>query len=118
MILCGCLGLFLSQTVFAGPGDEDPTKKNKSKSTALYSKNNSSVKIYPDAVKKTMHVVAKENEGKEVDFFVFDLEGTLIHNYRMKAKDHVRIQGLARGTYVYRVFCGDIETASGNFEIR
>ena len=65
-----------------------------------------------------MHVVAKENDGKEIDFFVFDLEGTLVQNYKMKAKEHIRIQGLQRGSYVYRVFCGDEETAAGNFEIR
>ena len=35
-----------------------------------------------------MHVVAKDNEGKEIDFFVFDLKGTLVQNYKMKAGDH------------------------------
>jgi hypothetical protein len=79
---------------------------------------NPSVRIYTDAQKKIMHVVAKENDQKEVDFFVFDLEGTLVQNYKMKAKDHVKIGGLAKGSYIYRVFCGDNETASGNFEIK
>ena len=119
MLICGCLAVLISQSGFAaGPGEEEPGKKSKTKNSTLYARNNNSVKIYSDPVKRIMHVVAKENEGKEVDFFVFDLEGTLMHNYRMKAKDHVRIQGLARGTYVYRVFSGDLETASGNFEIR
>jgi hypothetical protein len=106
------------------PGDKDrfleekkPAKNEKSKST-FTSLNNESVKIYPDAWKREMHVVAKENEGKAIDFFVFDLEGTLVHNYKMKPKDHNRISGLKRGTYIYRVFCGDEETASGKFEIR
>ena len=65
-----------------------------------------------------MHVVAKDNDGKVIDFFVFDLQGTLMQNYKMNAKDHYRITGLARGTYVYRVFKGDEETAAGKFEIR
>jgi hypothetical protein len=65
-----------------------------------------------------MHVVAKDNDGKEIDFFVFDVEGSLIHHYKMKAKDHNKLSGLARGNYVYRVFCGDEERATGNFEIR
>ena len=54
----------------------------------------------------------------EIDFFVFDVEGTLVQHYKMKEKDHYRVSGLARGTYVYRVFNGDEESASGNFEIR
>ena len=65
-----------------------------------------------------MHVVAKSNDGKEIDFFVFDLQGTLIQHYKMKEKDNYRITGLARGVYVYRVFNGDEETAAGKFEIR
>ncbi|MBI5856072.1 MAG: T9SS type A sorting domain-containing protein [Sphingobacteriales bacterium] len=106
-------------SVVAGPGEEEPAKKKeKSKAKNFASLNNSSVKIYPDAVKREMHVVAKENDGKEIDFFVFDLQGTLVQNYKMKAKDHNRISGLARGTYMYRVFCGDEETAAGKFEIR
>jgi hypothetical protein len=103
-------------------GEDEPAKKSKkatkkaNKATA--SLNNSSVKIFPDALKREMHVVAKDNNTKEIDFFVFDVNGTLVQNYRMKSKDHFKISGLKRGTYVYRVFCGDEETASGKFEIR
>jgi len=100
------------------PGEEEPAKKGKAKSKSFSSRNNASVKIFPDVIKRIMHVVAKENDGKKIDFFVFDLQGTLIQNYKMKAKDHMRIEGLQRGSYVYRVFCGDEETASGNFEIK
>jgi len=120
-------GLLLAQPVYAAgkpfkkyislPGEEEPAKKKKDKSKSFSSRNNSSVKIYPDAIKKIMHVVAKENAGKEIDFFVFDLQGTLVLNYKMKAKDHLKIQGLAKGSYVYRVFRGDEETAAGKFEI-
>jgi hypothetical protein len=103
------------------PGEEEPSKKTKTakaKSKSGSSLNNSSVKIYPDPLKRIMHVTAKENDGQQIDFFVFDVEGTLVQNFKLKAKDHVRMQGLAKGAYVYRVFVGDEETASGKFEIR
>ena len=100
------------------PNDEEkPAKKTKFRLKSFTSLNNSSVRIYPDVIKRDMHVVAKENK-KEIDFFVFDIEGTLLHHYKMKDKDHYKISGLARGTYVYRVFNGDIETAAGDFQIR
>ncbi len=103
-------------------GEEEPAKKGKAKAKAkakaFASLNNQSVKIYPDAFKRDMHVVAKNNGGKEIDFFVFDLQGALLENYKMKAGDHNKITGLARGMYIYRVFCGDEETAAGQFEIR
>lgn len=103
--------------ITSNPGEEEPAKK-KAKAKAFASHNNSAVKIYPDALKREMHVVAKNNDGKVIDFFVFDLQGTLVQNYKMNAKDHYRIAGLARGTYIYRVFNGDEETAAGKFDIR
>ena len=76
------------------------------------------MKIYPDVFKRSMHVIAKENDEREMDFFVFDLNGTIIQHFKLKEKDHIRINGLARGKYIYRVFAGDEESANGNFEIR
>ena len=82
------------------------------------SRNNHAVKIYPDIIKKTMHVIAKENDGKEIDFFVFDLQGVLLKHYKMEEGEHQRITGLNRGKYIYHVFSGDEETATGKFDIR
>ena len=99
------------------PEEDKPAKKNKFRLKSFTSLNNNSVKIYPDVFKRDMHVVAKENK-REIDFFVFDIEGTLLHHYKMKDKDHYKISGLARGTYIYRIFTGDEETAAGDFQIR
>jgi len=102
--------------------EEEPAKKAGTKTAkakaAFVSLNNAAVKIYPDVVKRDMHVIAKDNDGKDIEFFVFDLQGTLLQNYKMKARDHNRITGLQRGTYIYRVFSGDEETAAGKFDIR
>jgi hypothetical protein len=102
----------------AGSGNEPGEGGKGARKSKPASRNNTAVKIFPDALKRMMHVVAKENEGKEVDFFVFDMQGTLMLNYRMKSGDHQRIAGLARGTYEYRVFTGDEETANGKFIIK
>ncbi len=92
-------------------------KKNGASAKTFSSNNNKAVKIYPDIVKREMHVVAKEN-ASEIDFFVFDTQGTLVQHYKMNQKEHKRITGLAPGKYIYRVFSGDTESASGKFEIR
>jgi hypothetical protein len=101
-----------------GSGEDDLINNKKEKNKSVNLRNNNSVKIYLDAPKKKVHVIAKENKGKQIDFFVFDLEGTLVHNHKMKMKDHHRVTNLSKGIYVYRVFCGDEETASGQFEIK
>ena len=98
------------------PKEKKPAKKTKT--AAFASRNNDAVKIYPDIIKRDMHVVAKENEGKEITFFVFDVQGTLLQQRKMKAKDHYRVTGLKKGVYIYRIFSGDEETATGKFEIR
>ncbi len=95
--------------------EKNPAKKPAS---TYSSRNNHAVKIYPDVIQKAMHVVAKENEGKQIDFFVFDLEGTLMKHYKMEEGDREKITGLERGKYIYHVFCGDEETAVGKFDIR
>ena len=96
-------------------GDKEKTAK---KAKVTTSRNNSSVKIYPDPLKRVMHVSAKENDGKEIDFFVFALDGTLMKHYKMASGDREKITGLERGKYIYNVFSGDEETAAGQFEIR
>jgi hypothetical protein len=125
-----CIGLISAQPVFASGKpymnftsfnnsiEDELTNKSKEKIKSVYLRNNNSVKIYLDSPKKKVHVIAKENKGKDIDFFVFDLEGTLVHNHKMKTKDHHRVTNLTKGIYVYRVFCGDEETATGQFEIK
>lgn len=98
-------------------GGDELSSKTKEKSKTIFLSNNASVKIYLDPPQKKVHVIAKE-KGKQIDFFVFDVEGTLIHNHKMKMNDHHKITNLSKGIYIYRVFCGDEETASGQFEIK
>lgn len=117
--ICIIAGLCTSVMTASASG-EDPKEDGRKKNftNAFASLNNSSVRIYPDMLKRDMHVIAKDHDGREIDFFVFDLQGTLIQHFRMNAKDRRRITNLERGKYIYRVFCGDDETAAGKFEIR
>jgi len=100
------------------PNEHPSLKGLFKKSRSRISRNNHAVRIYPDPVRRAMHVVAKENKGKEIDFFVFDLQGTLIEHLKLDAGEHEKLTELERGKYIYRVFAGDEETASGDFEMR
>jgi len=85
-------------------------KKNKT------SRREKEVKIYPDMLKRLMHV--KNVENTQVDFFVFDPEGTIMIHYKMNEKDHKKINGLAKGTYTYQVFKNDEMSESGKIIIK
>ena len=119
-LTCVCIGLLGLHA--ASSAERKPAKAVNEEKKAVKKipspRNNNAVKIYPDIIKKAMHVVAKENDGKQIDFFVFDPEGTLMKHYRMNDGERKMIDGLERGKYVYNVFCGDEETAAGKFEIR
>jgi len=74
------------------------------------------VKIYPDMLKRLMHV--KNVENTQVDFFVFDPQGTIMVHYKMNERDHKKINGLAKGTYTYQVFKNDEMSESGKIIIK
>ena len=74
------------------------------------------VRIYPDMLKRAMHV--KSVQSAKVDFFVFDSQGTLLVHYKMNEKDHKKINGLERGTYTYQVFKNDEMSESGSIIIK
>lgn len=74
------------------------------------------VKIYPDMLKRVMHV--KNVENTQVDFFVFDSQGTIMVHYKMNEKDHKKINGLDKGTYTYQVFKNDEMSESGKIIIK
>ena len=81
-----------------------PTKKEKE------------IKIYPDMVKRVMHV--KNVVDQQVDFFVFDSEGTIMVHYKMSEKEHKKINNLDKGTYTYQVFKNDEMSESGKIIVK
>ena len=107
--LVSVLGLAPSCTVVESTSATD---KNRTKAM----RKDREVKIYPDIIKKTMHV--KNVEESEVDFFVFDQQGTLMIHYKMDEKDHKKINGLEKGTYTYQVFKKDEMSESGKLIIK
>jgi hypothetical protein len=90
--------------------------------TAAGTKNTNSVnkeknvKIYPDIVKRMMHV--KSTENNPLDFLVFDNKGTLMLHYKMQEKDHKTITGLERGKYTYQVFIKEEMSETGKLIIK
>lgn len=83
---------------------------------AKNSRKDHSVRIYPDLLKRVMHV--KNLQEFQLDFFVFDPDGTLVTHYKMSEKEHKKVSGLKAGAYIYQVFEGDAMCESGKLVIR
>jgi len=92
--------------------DKKPAKKEKA------FKNQTAVKIFPDAIKKTMHVVARSGNKKDIDFLVFDISGNMVLDYKMKAGERKTISDLKKGSYMYHVFADDEYLMTGKIVFR
>ena len=106
------VALVLGFTQSCAVSNMNPTENKKPKTSTKEKE----IKIYPDVMKKVMHV--KNAESVKVDFFVFDTEGTIMVHYKMNEKEHKKIHGLEKGTYTYQVFKNDEMTESGKIIIK
>ena len=62
----------------------------------------------------TVHSIINE----PLNFYVFDVEGTLLHRIFLKGKEHRKITGLKKGTYMYDVFKKDESIEQGKITIK
>jgi|ERR1051326_7446738 hypothetical protein len=102
--------IFISKKNF-----EDDKKRGKKEKSF---KNQNVVKVYPDAIRKAMHVVARSGNAKEIEFLVFDINGNMVLNYKMKAGERRTISELKRGSYMYHVFAEDEYLTTGKIVFR
>ena len=92
--------------------DKKPAKKEKS------FRNQNVVRVYPDIVKKEMHVMAKSGIEKEIEFMVFDINGNMVLDYKMKPGEKKTINELKKGSYMYHVFAEDEYLTTGKIVFR
>ena len=102
--------IFISKKAF--DNDKKPTKREKS------FRNQNVVRVYPDIMKKEMHVTAKPGIDKEIDFLVFDINGNMVLNYKMKPGEKRTITELKKGSYMYHVFAEDEYLTTGKIVFR
>lgn len=81
-------------------------------------KNESVVRVVPDAFKKSVHITAKPTNERAIDFLVFDINGNMVADYKMKAGEKRTLNELKKGSYMYHVFAEDEYLASGKIEFR
>jgi hypothetical protein len=101
-----------NNTATANFFEEGPAKKE------TVSNTQNVVKVYPDAFRRAMHVVARPGKEKQLDFLVFDINGNMVLNYKMKAGERKTISELPKGSYLYHVFCEDEYLSTGKLEFK
>jgi len=87
--------------------------------TKLNQQNNHNI-ITIDPNPSTGNIQVKNITGnaREVQFYVFDLDGVMIENIRLLARETKKVNGLSKGVYLYDVFEKDESIERGKIIVQ
>ena len=63
-------------------------------------------------------VTIHSNTNEVLDFYVFDLEGTLLYRIELKGREEKTIRNLKKGSYAYDVFKNDESIEQGKIIVK
>ena len=112
------LALLLSAYGFLAPfnGSNANNKFTRNNSTEQAPTKNI-VRIFPNPSYNGTISVSSTITDK-IHFYIFDLEGTLIHQSILKNKQKQTIENLKKGVYMYDVFKDDVSAEHGKLVIK
>jgi hypothetical protein len=80
-------------------------------------KKKSTIKLYPNPSPNGV-ITVNSTISEPLHFYVFDLEGTLLHRIILKGKEQKTITNLKKGTYMYDVFKNDESIEQGKIIVK
>ena len=80
-------------------------------------KKKKTIKLYPNPSPNGV-ITVNSTINESLHFYVFDLEGTLLHRIILKGKDQKKISNLKKGTYIYDVFKNDESIEQGEIVVK
>ena len=80
-------------------------------------KKKSTIKLYPNPSPDGV-ITVNSTISESLHFYVFDLEGTLLHRIILKGKAQKTITNLKKGTYMYDVFKNDESIEQGKIIVK
>jgi hypothetical protein len=83
----------------------------------VFMKKKAAIKLYPNpSTNGTVRVVS--NTAGKLNFYIFDLEGTLLHQVVLKEKGKHTITNLKKGVYTYDAFYNDEGIDHGQLTVK
>ena len=104
---------------FSGNIDENypATDEKKPVLKAAAGAKKEAIKLYPNP-STNGRITVSSNRTETLHFYVFDLDGTLLHQVVLKDKQKKTIENLKKGTYVYDAFLNDEGIVHGNIIVK
>jgi len=75
------------------------------------------IKLYPNP-STDGRITISSNRTEKLHFYVFDLDGTLLHQVVLENKQKKTIENLKKGIYVYDAFLNDEGIDHGNIIVK
>ena len=76
------------------------------------------ISIDPNPSNGNIQVKNITQDPKEIHFYVFDLDGVMIENIRLQAREIKKVNGLRKGVYLYDVFEKDESIERGKIIVQ
>ena len=100
---------------FCSFGIQTDAGRGNNKSSVAYRKN--VIKIFPNPSYDGNISVSSYTMDK-LHFYIFDLEGTLIHQAILKNRQKQSVSNLKKGLYMYDVFKNDVSVEHGKIIVK
>lgn len=75
------------------------------------------IKLYPNPSWNGT-ITVSSNTSEKLHFYIFDLDGTLIHQAVLKEKQRITVNDLKKGVYMYDAFLNDESIEYGKITVK
>jgi|SRR5579859_7222283 len=76
------------------------------------------IRLYPDARQQVLFFSAAGEEGKVYQLFLFDMDGRLVSQTRIRNRETTVLTNISEGNFLFEVFTDDERIENGQLTVR
>lgn len=76
------------------------------------------IRLYPDARQQVLFFSANGEEGKVYQLFLFDMDGRLVSQTRIRSRETTVLTNISEGNFLFEVFTDDERIENGQLTVR
>jgi len=76
------------------------------------------IMLYPDARQQVLFFSASGEEGKVYQLFLFDMDGRLVSQTRIRNRETTVLTNISEGNFLFEVFTDDERIENGQLTVR
>lgn len=76
------------------------------------------IRLYPNPTWDGNISISSHTSAERVNFYIFDLDGTMVHQTELKENQKHKVNNLKKGIYMYDVFVNDTSIEQGRIVVK